>query len=323
VYLVFQKNGVGGVVADDVSLPYTLDFLESCALDVTANQQYSSSNGPIACDTLPYPSGCTGSACGVCSCRLSAAPLNFDRWSVSGTKLVFGGGSVDFCVQGDTMTTATNGIIHEWARRTLGTPTPCEGRSLATCRSERSEDFCRPGSCDWLPSELSSVNYCSDLLVNDQSHCESNSACHWNTSACGGKALAECSAADFGRVPGCELYPPGTKCTGIPKPCAGYDKGICADVPGCSLVTGCSGGKQSCEAVFAAEHTCYLSSGCRSLASGSCTGTIDCAQIRLEEGCYEKLGCTWNTKVCTGTPPSCDTYSLGQCEQHGCTIGIP
>jgi hypothetical protein len=324
VRIAFLADGTGSVFGADTpaTLAYTATFLETCAFDATAGKGYVEEKGPVACDTLTSPSGCTRDACGICSCPQSMQFPNFDSWRLTQGKLSFGGGAADHCLVGDSLAIRKNEVIYTLRRAQPGTPAPCAARSTAACNVVALSKDCHIGRCEWVPSQSSSVNNC-DPDEDTESGCEITFGCEWNTSVCGGAPSASCEPEDFGKVPGCEFHAPGTTCEGEPTGCEARNAVDCKYNPGCSLFTGCTGGVRSCVDVAAETRTCYLSSGCKEGAGSSCTGTIDCSQIKIIDGCKPEVGCTWVVNGCAGTAPPCNTYSLGECEYRGCKLAAP
>jgi hypothetical protein len=221
----------------------TLTVLESCV-------------EPLGATCTDFP-GCTRGACGTCECQSVPAETSGElSWVRTDTELTVTIGAapltVEYCVQGDTMTLKTTDgadIVYTLTRGyPHGTPVACNLRTIDECASTS----CHVGVCTGGGS-------CAEGV--DEPSCTNRSGCSWDPTLCSG-TLGDCELENYGTTPGCE-FTESAVCSGTPEPCdTKLTAGACDDTPGCywGASVGCNGTAGTCAEV--PLDTCDTVEGC-------------------------------------------------------------
>lgn len=206
----------------------------------------------------------------------------------------------------------------------------CSGTPAVTnCATYSSEGACTPHSgCTWTAEVTESCSAyggvdqstcenqsgctfesltCAGANNSDQSTCEGqNSAfggtCSWDTSTCGSQSnTSSCNA-----ISGCSADVSGD-CGTLSD--GGGDGTSCASQPECSYDSGtgtCSGSYfVSCSGSLCNGN--YFSGGCTGthvVSPAACSGTVTCAGYTSSTPCAAESGCSWTTGVVITLPPS-------------------
>jgi hypothetical protein len=152
-----------------------------------------------ACEAL----GCLPYGCGVCECLFEEdlALAGAAHWSTGEAQLdvVLESGeelSFAYCVAADELRLRDlhSGIDQVLVPATVGgTPIPCSERSAAHCRAG-----CEQGACFGVPEACASATTSAACFETDQ-------RCGWAEGACRGEDPS-CEFADYGVLPGCEIF---------------------------------------------------------------------------------------------------------------------
>jgi hypothetical protein len=207
----------------------------------------------------------------------------------------------------------------------------CSGTPTTPCSSYTNSTDCLArdahGGCSWF------AGYDCSAYNGDQSSCENQSGCTYETASC----------APFGDESTCNSYS-GCSWTNTPQDCSVYngDQSTCESTSGCTANfdscsnysdgggdgsacdsvasqgctydsgTGeCSGGSwfTSCSGTYDSL-SCegnYFTGNCTGSYGAACSGTASCVGIDDQTNCNNESGCSWSTAV-TLTLPSAVTY---------------
>ncbi len=191
--------------------------------------------------------GCVRGACGTCVCESVPDVVEGDiTWVRNDTELSVTIGTsvitVEYCVQGDTMTLKTtddSDTVYTLKRGyPHGTPVDCDMRELDQCASTG----CHVGVC-------TGGGACAEGI--DETSCTNRAGCSWDATQCAGTVAEECAFGDYGTTPGCE-FSESAVCSGTPEPCdTKLDIYACDAAPGCywGAAVGCNGTVGECAEV--------------------------------------------------------------------------
>jgi len=265
---------------DMSELSYQLRFSASC----------SSPDGTCSDYFRQYGDGhCKDLGCGVCECERTdiAAAYNdslqvqFRAQTLSFVTNTSTVAEFKYCVDGERLILNAHGLT-AILRKALfgGIPSSCESR--------------------------------------DESTCETGAFCRWGSSGCTGSAPTRCLLADFGVVPGCEVYEPDAACSAIeaPKSCSDLEPAECNDTPGCEWQVGCSGPAIGCNELWLRSGICDVVGGCEKISADECQGTAECQKHPSQVNCEELNQCGWIEQCMVAEEVACDEYSVSECRQH-------
>lgn len=186
----------------------------------------------------------------------------------------------------------------------------CSGTPTYNCSHWTNQTDCEKwdahGGCSWF------AGYSCSAFNGDQSACESQGWCSYDTASCGG----------FWDESTCNSYS-GCSWTNTPQSCSGFDEATCWTTSGCSVNTGyCTNNYTNCSWDWMA---CSWGAGCDSYTDessciaatywsscsggGSCSSQPDessCTSYSYYDGCtgsYDSYSCTgsYYTGTCSGT----------------------
>lgn len=199
----------------------------------------------------------------------------------------------------------------------------CTGTPSAACSSWTNQTDCEKwdahGGCSWNPG------YSCSTYNGNQSGCEGQSGCTYETANCSG----------FGDESTCNSYS-GCSWSNNPLSCSGFDESTCGMTSGCTInrdycynysdaggdgtacatvsgngcsydsgsgscsdgmgdagwFTGCSGSYDN----YSCAGT-YYTGNCTGTYGAACSGTSSCAGIDDSTNCGNETGCTWSTAI--------------------------
>ena len=202
----------------------------------------------------------------------------------------------------------------------------CTGAPSNACSSYTNETDCLArdahGGCSWF------AGYSCSTFNGDQSGCEGQTGCTYETASC----------SDFGDQTACEAQT-GCTWTNTPQDCSSLDETTCGSTSGCtqnyddcsnysdgggdgtacnaanggsfctydSGTGACTGGSWyvSCSGAYD-NYSCtggtYYTGNCTGTYGASCSGTAACGGIDDSTNCNAEPGCTWQTALTLTLP---------------------
>jgi hypothetical protein len=285
--------------------------------------EFYTGNSGLTVNTLSaylYPSGFVHYGFGFFGDKVHAGAT-----STPHTTLQSNGG---FAVKGRRITanttldsSATDWFVDASSAACNGTPTtPCSSYTNSTDCLARDAH----GGCSWF------AGYDCSVFNGDQSSCENQSGCTYQTASC----------STFGDESTCNSTS-GCSWTNNPQDCSVYN----SDQSSCESTSGCTWNSSDCSSNFFDESSCNAQSGCSwdgttclgtydtscsgsydsytcegSYFTGNCTGsygsacsgTASCVGIDDSTNCNAESGCSWSTAVTVTLPsvPTCNGRHL-------------
>lgn len=192
----------------------------------------------------------------------------------------------------------------------------CSGTPTYACSHWTNQSDCEKwdahGGCSWF------AGYSCSTYNWDQSGCEWQSGCTYETASCSG----------FWDESSCN-WQSGCSWTNNPQSCSGFDEYTCGSTSGCSIDTWyCSWDGMSCSwggdcASQMDESSClsysyyngcsgsydsyscdgsYYTGNCTGTYGAECQGTSSCSWIDDSTNCWFETGCTWSTSITLNFP---------------------
>ena len=115
----------------------------------------------------------------------------------------------------------------------------------------------------------------------------------------------------------------GPRCQGTCTSCLELgDRGTCRRARGCRWARSFCGGTCTECSRFTEASSCGHQAGCTWQEQWACGGGCRaCSTYGDEPSCGRQHGCSWQPASCSGTPVSCDQFSVDDCEsQPGCEV---
>jgi hypothetical protein len=189
------------------------------------------SNVLTSCDAVM---GCKSTDCGRCECSKNINSVSREgTWARMPNKLQLPGFEqpVEYCVRNDRLE-IRDPLSGRYSFERFyggGSPAECAERTMDDCKSSG----CSLGVCRGGPS-------CDRANVTQ---CGTRQGCTWDPTVCTGQAATACALQDYGKEPGCVLYPGAAKCGSTATACSGRASVVCKF--GCAV---CDGSMASCKA---------------------------------------------------------------------------